>query len=112
MAKRGTPVLSADDGKVIRVATNDMGGLTIYAADPGAKLVFYYAHLDRYAPGLKAGSALKKGQVIGFVGSSGNAVASAPHLHFQVAKLEDISRHWEGVPIDARAYFALDGAKR
>jgi murein DD-endopeptidase MepM/ murein hydrolase activator NlpD len=112
MAKRGTAVLSADDGEVLRLATNELGGITIYATDPATKLVYYYAHLDRYASGLKPGSALKRGEVIGYVGSSGNAVASAPHLHFQVAKLADVARHWEGEPIDARSYFALDGRKR
>ncbi len=112
MAKRGTPVLSADDGHIIRLANNSLGGITIYATDPHEKLVYYYAHLDRYESGLKAGEKLHKGDVIGYVGSTGNASPQAPHLHFQVARMTDISRHWEGVPIDARSYFVLDGERR
>jgi peptidoglycan LD-endopeptidase LytH len=112
MAKRGTPVLSADDGRIIRFATSSAGGTTIYATDPDERLVYYYAHLDRYENGIKAGAVLHKGDVIGYVGSTGNASASAPHLHFQVAELIDMSRHWEGVPIDVRTYFLLDGQRR
>jgi murein DD-endopeptidase MepM/ murein hydrolase activator NlpD len=112
MASRGTPVLAADDGKVIRVAQNDLGGLTIYATDPAERFVYYYAHLDKYAPDLVAGKAVRKGDVIGYVGSTGNASPGYPHLHFQVAELTDIRRHWEGVPIDALSFFALDGRMR
>ena len=112
MAKRGTPVLSADDGRIIRLASSSLGGITIYASDPEERLVYYYAHLDRYEAGLKTGASIRKGDVIGYVGSTGNASAAAPHLHFQVARLQDISRHWEGIPIDARYYFSLDGTRR
>jgi murein DD-endopeptidase MepM/ murein hydrolase activator NlpD len=112
MAERGTPVLAADDGRIIRIARNTLGGLTIYASDPQERLVYYYAHLDRYKSGIEAGMRVSKGQVIGFVGSSGNASPNAPHLHFQVARLVDISRHWEGEPLDARPYFVLDGKRR
>jgi murein DD-endopeptidase MepM/ murein hydrolase activator NlpD len=68
--------------------------------------------LDAYESGIQAGTRISKGQVIGFVGSTGNASASAPHLHFQVARLVDMSRHWEGEPLDARPYFSLDGKRR
>jgi murein DD-endopeptidase MepM/ murein hydrolase activator NlpD len=112
MARRGTNVLAADDGRVIRLANNALGGLTIYATDPNERLVYYYAHLDGYEAGLTAGARIRKGDVIGFVGSTGNASPSAPHLHFQVARLTDIDRHWDGIPVDAREYFVLDGKRR
>jgi murein DD-endopeptidase MepM/ murein hydrolase activator NlpD len=112
MAPRGTPVLAADDGRVIRLANNALGGLTIYATDPDERLVYYYAHLDGYEAGLKAGARIRKGDVIGFVGSTGNASPSAPHLHFQVARLTDMDRHWDGIPVDAREYLVLDGKRR
>jgi murein DD-endopeptidase MepM/ murein hydrolase activator NlpD len=112
LAKRGTPVLAADDGRIIRLASNALGGITIYATDPAQRLVYYYAHLDSYAPGLKAGASIGKGELLGFVGSTGNATDTAPHLHFQVGQMTDIRRHWEGVPIDAREYFTLDGKRR
>lgn len=112
MAARGTAVLSADDGRIIRLSNNALGGITIYATDPAEKLVYYYAHMDRYASGLKAGMRVSKGELLGYVGSTGNASPAAPHLHFQVARLDDISRHWEGEPIDARPWFALDGRKK
>ena len=112
MAKRGTAVLAADDSRIIRLADNVLGGITIYATDPEERIVYYYAHLDRYAEGLKAGAKVSKGEVIGFVGSTGNASENAPHLHFQVAEITELSRHWEGIPIDARTYFVLDGQKK
>jgi murein DD-endopeptidase MepM/ murein hydrolase activator NlpD len=104
MAPRGTPVLSADDGRIIRLSSNRLGGLTIYASDPHERLVYYYAHLDRYADGLSAGMPLARGDTIGFVGSTGNASANAPHLHFQVMLAVPGRGHWEGEPIDPRPY--------
>ena len=100
-APRGTPVLSATDGRVLRVFTSERGGLMIYAADASERFVLMYAHLDRYADGMSDGVALQRGQVIGYVGTTGNAPPNVPHLHFAIARSTDVSRWWEGTPVDA-----------
>jgi murein DD-endopeptidase MepM/ murein hydrolase activator NlpD len=112
LAPRGTPVLSADDGRVLRVSRNRAGGLTVYATDDGERLVYYYAHLDRYADGIEEGTKLAKGMVIGYVGTTGNAPKDTPHLHFQVMRREPQKRYWEGTPLDARPFLAEIGRKR
>lgn len=109
LAPRGTPVLSADDGRVLRVSSNALGGLTVYATDPGERLVYYYAHLDRYRDGLAAGMRLAKGDTIGFVGTTGNAPADTPHLHFQVMLVVPDRKYWNGEPIDPRPYLTSNG---
>jgi murein DD-endopeptidase MepM/ murein hydrolase activator NlpD len=100
MAARGTPVKSAAAGRVLKLFTSAAGGLMIYAADSSERFILMYAHLDGYAPGLRDGSALARGQVIGAVGFTGNAIASAPHLHFAVARSADVRRWSKGKPID------------
>jgi murein DD-endopeptidase MepM/ murein hydrolase activator NlpD len=100
MAPRGTPVLAADDGRVWTVRSNALGGLTVYTTDPADRFVFYYAHLDSYHPSLADGRALLKGDTLGFVGTTGNAPADVPHLHFQVARIGPDRRWWTGTPID------------
>lgn len=100
MAPRGTPVLAATDGKVAKLFTSDAGGLTIYQFDPGETHAYYYAHLERYAPGLEEGQQLRRGQVIGEVGSTGNANPDGPHLHFAIFKLGPEKNWWEGTPIN------------
>jgi murein DD-endopeptidase MepM/ murein hydrolase activator NlpD len=109
LAPRGTPVLAADEGLVLSVRTNKLGGRTVYMLDPARRLVYYYAHLDRWADGLAEGQALAKGDVIGYVGTTGNAPRDTPHLHFQVMRLDDPKRYWDGLPLDARLFFAHDG---
>ena len=109
LAPRGTPVLAADEGVVLSVRSNKLGGRTVYMLDPGRRLVYYYAHLDRWADGLADGQALAKGDVIGYVGTTGNAPRDTPHLHFQVMRLDDPKRYWDGAPLDARLFFAHDG---
>ncbi|HEU4563106.1 MAG TPA: M23 family metallopeptidase [Gemmatimonadaceae bacterium] len=109
LAPRGTPVLSADDGRVLRVSSNALGGLTVYATDPGERLVYYYAHLDRYREGLAAGMRLARGDTIGFVGTTGNAPADTPHLHFQVMLVVPDRKYWNGEPIDPRPYLTANG---
>ena len=93
MAPRGTPVVAADDGMVTRLDRSLLGGIAIYQSDPTGRFVYYYAHLDRYAPGLAEGKAVKRGEVIGYVGSTGNAPARSPHLHFSIY-LEGADRKW------------------
>jgi murein DD-endopeptidase MepM/ murein hydrolase activator NlpD len=100
MAPRRTPVRSAAKGRVLKLFTSAAGGLMIYAADSSERFILMYAHLDGYAAGLRDGAPLARGQVIGYVGSTGNAIASAPHLHFAVARSMDVKRWSKGRPID------------
>jgi murein DD-endopeptidase MepM/ murein hydrolase activator NlpD len=111
-APRGTPVLSADDGRVLRLHRNRKGGLTIYATDPNERFVYYYAHLAGYRQGIRKGTRLVRGEVIGFVGTTGNADRRAPHLHFQVLLRPRDGRWWGGAPIDPRPFFASAGRPR
>ncbi|HSJ64251.1 MAG TPA: M23 family metallopeptidase [Gemmatimonadaceae bacterium] len=100
MAPRGTPVLSADEGVVLRVSENRAGGLTIYVADPERRLVYYYAHMDRYARDIAAGRPVARGDTLGFVGTTGNAPRDIPHLHFQVMLMHPEGRYWAGTPVN------------
>lgn len=100
MAPRGTPVLAADDGRVLRVSSNTLGGLTVYTVDRSGQFVYYYAHLEGYARGLKAGRIVFKGDTLGFVGTTGDAPDDAPHLHFQILRMPPNGKYWEGDPID------------
>jgi len=100
MATRGTPVRAASDGFVVKLFTSKAGGLTLYEFEPSQQYALYYAHLDRYADGITEGMAIKRGQVIGYVGSTGNADPSAPHLHFAIFQLDADKRWWKGTPIN------------
>ena len=100
MAPRGTPVLAAVDGKVEKLFTSDAGGLTVYQFDATGTYCYYYAHLDAYAPGLREGQVLKRGDVIGTVGSTGNADPEGPHLHFAIFLLGPDKRWHEGTPVN------------
>lgn len=106
MAPRGTPVIAVEDGTVAKLFKSIPGGITIYQFDPSGTLAYYYAHLDRYAPGLREGGAVKRGEVIGYVGSTGNAHADAPHLHFAVYALGAERKWWKGVAINPHAALA------
>jgi len=100
MAPAGTPVVAASDGEILRLFQSDRGGTTIYQLSPDKKLVFYYAHLQRYADGLATGKFARQGEVIGYVGDTGNAGAGNYHLHFSIAVLADPKRYWEGTNIN------------
>lgn len=100
LAPRNTPILAVEDGTVARLFQSDAGGITIYQFDPTTTYVYYYAHLERYAAGLDEGDRIKRHQVIGYVGTSGNAPKDTPHLHFAIFKLTEKKRWWEGAPID------------
>lgn len=82
-APRGTPVLSATDGYVVRVGENRLGGNTVSVIGAGGRM-YYYAHLDAYAPNIGFGEYVTPKTVLGFVGTTGNAVGTSPHLHFGV----------------------------
>lgn len=99
-AAAGTPVLAAADGEIIKLFQSERGGTTIYQFSPDKKLVLYYAHLQRYADGLFAGKFVRQGDVIGFVGDTGNAGAGNYHLHFSIAVISDPKRYWEGTNIN------------
>jgi murein DD-endopeptidase MepM/ murein hydrolase activator NlpD len=100
LAPRGTPVVSADSGRILRVKFNALGGNTVYATDPLGRVVYYYAHLDAYRPGLADGATVARGDTLGFVGTTGNAPKDTPHLHFQVMRMPPDGKYWEGEPIN------------
>jgi peptidoglycan LD-endopeptidase LytH len=100
MAPRGTPVVAVEDGIIAKLFDSRAGGLTVYQFDPTQTYAYYYAHLDRRADGLAEGQPVKRGQVIGYVGSTGNASPEGPHLHFGIFKLGPEKRWHEGVPIN------------
>ncbi|MDQ2666973.1 MAG: DUF2214 family protein [Gemmatimonadota bacterium] len=111
MAPRRTPVKSAATGRVLRLFTSRAGGLMIYAADSSERFICLYAHLDGYASGLRDGARVTRGQVIGYVGSTGNASANAPHLHFAIARSADVKQWSKGKPIDPLPILRGEAAK-
>lgn len=100
LAPRGTKVLAVDAGRVAKLFDSVRGGLTVYQFDPTLTFCYYYAHLDRYAPGLAEGDELRQGSLVGYVGTTGNAPRDTPHLHFTVFKLGPEKRWGEGTPIN------------
>jgi murein DD-endopeptidase MepM/ murein hydrolase activator NlpD len=100
LAPRGTPVVAADDGVVKKLFTSVPGGLTIYQFDPDDNYCYYYAHLDHYTAGLHEGQHLQKGEVIAYVGTTGNAPKDTPHLHFAVIRLDPDKRWWKGTYVN------------
>ncbi len=101
MAARGTPVLSADAGRVLKLHNSVAGGLSVYVADPTQRFIMLYAHLNSYGPGLAEGMAVRKGELLGYVGSTGNASPAAPHLHFAIARSDNAKEWWKGTPLNA-----------
>ena len=100
MAPRHTPVRAVENGRIAKLFSSKAGGLSIYMFDPSERFCYYYAHLDRYAAGLKEGQAVQRGQLIGYVGSTGNAAENAPHLHFAIFRLGPERQWWKGEPIN------------
>jgi murein DD-endopeptidase MepM/ murein hydrolase activator NlpD len=105
LAPRHTPVVAVEDGTIARLFNSKAGGITVYQFDPTEQFCYYYAHLQRYAAGLRDGQRVSKGHVIGYVGTSGNAPPNTPHLHFAIFQLTDTKRWWEGRPIDPYLVF-------
>lgn len=99
-APPGTPVLAVADGEIARLFQSERGGTTIYQISPDKELVFYYAHLQQYADGLAPGKFVRQGEVIGYVGDTGNAGAGNYHLHFSISVIADPKRYWEGTNIN------------
>lgn len=98
MAPRGTPVLAVADGVVMKLFRSERGGITLYELAPDRRTIYYYAHLDRYAPGMAEGQKLRRGQVLGYVGDTGDAVPGNYHLHFEVSTTNDPAKYWGGTP--------------
>ena len=109
MAAEGTPVIAASDGTIEKLFNSVRGGTTIYERSPDQKWIYYYAHLSAYAPGLHEGQQVKRGQVIGRVGHTGDASAAGPHLHFAVNSMAPGERWWNGTAINP--YPLLAGKK-
>ena len=100
MAPQGTPVLSAAAGTVLKLHRSVLGGLMVYAADEADRFILMYGHLDAYAPGLAAGAAIGRGQLLGYVGTTGNVPADAPHLHFAISRGKPSEKWWSGTPVN------------
>jgi len=105
-APRGTPVLAVEEGTIEKLFTSERGGLTIYQFDPSRTYAYYYAHLDSYAPGLKEREPVRRGEVLGFVGTTGNAPPNAPHLHFAFSLLTAERVWWKGTPLNPHDVWA------
>ncbi|MBA3057079.1 MAG: peptidoglycan DD-metalloendopeptidase family protein [Gammaproteobacteria bacterium] len=110
LAPTGTQVLAVADGKIAKLFNSKLGGLTVYQFDTSERFAYYYAHLDRYAVNLAEGMTLKRGDLVGYVGISGNADPKAPHLHFAIFELGPLKQWWKGSPINP--YPLLGGATR
>jgi murein DD-endopeptidase MepM/ murein hydrolase activator NlpD len=100
LAPRNTPILAVEDGVIAKLFTSIPGGLTVYQFDPSRTYAYYYAHLERYADGLTEGMRVTRRQVLGYVGTSGNAPKNTPHLHFEISRLNDAKQWWKGTAID------------
>ena len=105
VAPRNTPIHAVEDGRVERLFESKNGGLTIYQKDKSGKYVYYHAHLESYEEGLKQGDEIKAGQVIGYVGTSGNAPPNTPHLHFAISTLGPQDSVFRGTALDPYEVF-------
>lgn len=110
MAPKGTAVVAVNDGKVVKLFNSKQGGLTLYQFDPKEVHAYYYAHLDSYAVDIKEGKVVKRGDLIGYVGSTGNASPEAPHLHFAIFVLGPEKKWWQGTAINP--YPLLGGVQK
>lgn len=99
-APAGTPVLAAAAGKIVKMFQSERGGTTIYQVSADEKTIYYYAHLQAYANGLAEGNVVRQGDVIAYVGDTGNAGPGNYHLHFSIAAAPDPKRYWEGTAIN------------
>lgn len=100
MAPKGTPVLAAAPGKVEKLFVSERGGITAYVRSEDGRLIYYYAHLDRYAPGLSEQQKVRAGQLLGYVGETGNVAPGGPHLHFAVNAARPEEKWYEGTPVN------------
>jgi murein DD-endopeptidase MepM/ murein hydrolase activator NlpD len=112
MAPRGSLVVSATDGVVEQLHQSRLGGTTAYVRSTDGNWVYYYAHLDSYAPGLETGQRIRQGDPIGRVGSTGNADPRWPHLHFAMYRMAAGERWYQGRPIDPYPLLAGNARRR
>lgn len=98
-AAHGTPALAAVDGWVWQMKWDKRGGRMLYLLEASGLYLLGYAHLDAYAPGLAVGQPVRRGEVVGYIGRTGNAVGS-PHLHLSVIRIRSPERWWDGVAVD------------
>jgi peptidoglycan LD-endopeptidase LytH len=105
LAPRRTPVRAVEAGTVARLDRSAAGGISIYQFDPDERYCYYYAHLDGYAPGLAEGAKVARGQLLGYVGTTGNAPAGTPHLHFAIYRLSDAKQWWAGTALNPYPVF-------
>ena len=93
-------MVAAADGTIVKLFHSDRGGTTIYQLSTDSRFIFYYAHLDRYAEDLAEGHIARQGEIIAYVGDTGNAGAGNYHLHFSIAVVSDPKKYWQGVNIN------------
>lgn len=111
MAPRGTPVVAADDGRVVKIRRHILGGLSVYQYDSEERYAYYYAHLDAFAKDLEEGRMIERGDLIGYVGTTGNAPASAPHLHFAIIAMGPERKWYKGTLVNPYPYLVAATAK-
>jgi murein DD-endopeptidase MepM/ murein hydrolase activator NlpD len=100
MEPRGTPIRAVDDGTIRKLFLSRAGGITLYQFDRTGSYCYYYAHLDHYAEDLREGMQVARGQIIGYVGTTGDASPDAPQLHFAIFRLDSDKSWWKGTPIN------------
>ena len=100
MAPRGSDALAVVDGTILKLFNSRAGGLTLYLGDRSKTVCYYYAHLDAYAAGIREGMHVRQGDVLGYVGTTGNAPANTPHLHFGIEYLPASGDWWKGEPVN------------
>jgi murein DD-endopeptidase MepM/ murein hydrolase activator NlpD len=111
MAPTGTPVRAVADGRIVKLFNSRAGGLTLYQFDATETVSFYYAHLDRYADGVVEGQVVKQGELVGYVGFTGNASPEGPHLHFAVTVLGPDKKWWQGAAINPYPYLQASASR-
>lgn len=111
LASRGTPVLAVEDGTIVKLFLSVPGGRTIYQFDPSERYCYYYAHLDAYEAHLTEGTRVRRGDIIGYVGTSGNAPPNTPHLHFGITEIGKDKKWWGGTPLDPYPILRASGQK-
>jgi murein DD-endopeptidase MepM/ murein hydrolase activator NlpD len=100
MAPKGTPVVAAADGTVVKLFQSARGGITTYVLGTDNRTIYYYAHLERYADGLAEKKPIRRGELVGYVGDTGNAGAGNYHLHFEISVTDDPKRWYSGQPLN------------
>jgi murein DD-endopeptidase MepM/ murein hydrolase activator NlpD len=105
LAPRNTPVHAVENGTIAKLFLSKAGGKTIYQFDPSGRFCYYYAHLERYAEGIREGASVSRSDIIGYVGTSGNAPPNTPHLHFTIFQLTPARHWWDGTAIDPYPVF-------